>query len=191
MGSFYTNIMLKGPGQQGVVEYFNEAGRRAYVSPTVNGLTVVYDEECDEQDVRLLAALASDLSAHFGCPALAALNHDDDALWYQLYDDGECQDEYHCFPDYLDPTAGGEPTGGDAGLLCAAFGVEGAAAQVEGVLREPLYEGRYTFAMDRHADLAEALGIPGSFVTTGYAYVEQGEVPDGVDPAKIVKTGPT
>jgi hypothetical protein len=181
LGSFYTNIALKGPAQAEVLAYLRAQGRDAYVAPTVDTVTQVYDLASESQDPRILTALAADLSHAFACPALAALVHDDDFLVYALVVDGAEVDQYHSAPSYFESGPPAPPSGGDAALLCTAFGVPGAAAQVEQILREwPGPQGihlgsPYLFAQFRHRDLARALGLPERLCLLGYVYIEQGE----------------
>src|SRR5512138_2530573 len=159
MGNFYTNFTLRGPSQQAVAKAL--AGRSAIVAPAHDGCVVVFDEQSDEQDQAVISGLASRLSKEFDCPVLAVLNHDDDIFWYQLYLSGELADEYDSSPGYFDPSAEpSAPAGGDAQKLCSAFGTA-SVADVESILRKSSFdEGGYTFAVERHADLARALGIP-------------------------------
>jgi len=117
------------------------------------------------------------------------MNHDDDILWYQLYESGTLSDTYDSCPDYFDFDGEGEPrgpTGGDAGKLCNAF-AHGDREQVEGILRKSLEDG-YVFAFQRHADLVEALGLPAFAVGFAYASFGRGEPPDGLPPGEVVRT---
>jgi hypothetical protein len=173
MGNFYVNYTLRGPSQQLVAMAL--AGRSAIVTPIQNNCVVVFDEQSDEQHQEIIADLASQLSGILGCPLLAVLNHDDDILWYQLYLSGELVDEYNSSPDYFE---GGmaEPEGGNAEKLCAAFGAN-SLDKVEDILRQPSASGGgYTFALERHSDLAEALGISTIGVGAGFNYASRGEV---------------
>ncbi len=83
MGNFYTNITVYGPDHNKVVDAMR--GRKAAISPTVNDYTVIWDEECDEQGMNVLGALAQLLSSGLDGPAWAVLNHDDDILRYSLH----------------------------------------------------------------------------------------------------------
>lgn len=189
MGNFYTNITLLGPDQDSVADYLTQHNRRAYVSPTVNRCTVVYDELCESQDTDVLEELASDLSKRFGCPALAVLNHDDDILWYKLFESGQLTDEYDSSPDYFDDEAESSmPRGGDAQKLCGLFKSEQDVAEVERILRANGPDA-YLFAFERHEDLAKALGIPTFSVGCGYNYIEQDELPLGLEFDKLRHTG--
>ena len=159
MGDFYTNYTIRGPSQQDVANAL--AGRNAVVTPAHNGCVVAFDEQSDEQDREIIAKLASRLSGKLRCPVLAVLNHDDDILWYQIYENGNLTDEYDSSPGYFDPEAEPcAPVGGDAQRLCVAFGVSNTAT-VESVLRKSSYdEEGYASACERHADLLRALGLP-------------------------------
>lgn len=188
MGGFYTNYTLRGPSQEDVLSQL--ADRKAFVSPQSNGCVVVYDEASDSQDQEVIAALASRLSGRLGCPVLAVLDHDDDILWFQFYEEGKLTDEYNSTPGYFDPSAGpGVPAGGDAQRLCEAFGASDVAA-VESVLRKSFFDDDgYVFAHERHADLVKALGTPDFAVLKAYASFERGEIPDGFSPEDFVKSG--
>lgn len=190
MGNFYTNYTLRGPSQQAVVAAL--AGRSAFVTPAQDGCVVVFDEESDEQNTDVITGLASQLSRELSCAVLAVLNHDDDILWYQLFQNGELSDEYDSSPDYFEPLAEpSAPAGGDAQKLCSAFGAS-AVAEVENILRRSSYDpGDYTFAVDRHADLALALGIPSFGVGSGFRYISAGEFPEDLDENTLVRTHST
>jgi hypothetical protein len=187
MGSFYTNVTLRGSRQDTVVEALH--GREAYVTQAFGEYTVVYDAECEEQDPEVLTALAAGLSAELECPALAVINHDDDVLAYWLYVNGSLEDEYNSMPDYFkgleEPTA---PAGGVAARLTSLFG--GDAEVVERILRAGSVDDEgYVFALDRHADLVEELGLPACAVGYGYTYMEEGELPEELDEDQLRKVG--
>jgi hypothetical protein len=179
MGGFYTNYTLRGPSQQAVAAAL--VGRKAIVTPESNGCVVAYDEASDDQDMDCIAELALRMSSSLRCPVLAVLDHDDDILWYQLYENGELTDEYDSTPGYFDSSAEpSPPAGGKAERLCAAFGASDVGA-VEAVLRKSSFDDDgYVFAHERHADLVRALGLPEFAVLKAYASFERGEYPDGL-----------
>ncbi len=188
MGSFYTNYTLRGPSQKAVAAAL--AGRSALVTPEQNGCVVVFDEESEDQNQEVIAGLAGWLSEEFQCPVLAVLNHDDDILWYQLYLNGTLADEYDSSPGNFDADADAdnEPAGGDAEKLCQAFGSV-KVKEVAAILHPGEMDGDgYTFAMERHNDLAEALGLPEFSVGVGFEYATMGELPDGLDFRQLIKT---
>ena len=174
MGSFYTSHTLRGPSQAAVVAELN--GRSAYVSASEHGCVTVLDEACESQDGEELASLAARLSAVFQCPVLAVLNHDDDILYFELYEAGEQRDEYNSSPSYFDDTVEDDgPSGGNPALLAAAFGVTD-KERIEAALRST----EYVFATERHHELALALSLPSFSVGIGYTYASAGELPPGV-----------
>jgi hypothetical protein len=193
MGNFYTNITLKGPLQDKVAGALAKMDRTAFVSPTVDGYTVIYDAECDDQDPRIISRLTGDLSRRLACPAIAFLNHDDDILWYQLYGNGELIDEYNSAPDYFDFEAKGEPSrpaGGDPDKLVQAFGISADTKALEKVLRtSSLDEDGFVFAYERHQALVGLLGMPPFGVACGFNYVSQGELPEGLTEADLRRVG--
>ena len=180
MGSFYVNYTVRSSDQAAVVKSLK--GRSAYVTPVKDGVLVVTDEAAESQDVDAVRAVGELLSTSMKTQVLAVLNHDDDMLWYGLFDKGRLTDEYNSAPDYFE---GGTspPSGGDARKLCAAFGRAGAEKQVESVLKKR----DYAVAMERHAELFAALGLPAFAVGCGYTYLEEGELPEGLSEDDLVK----
>lgn len=178
MGGFYTNYTLRGPSQKAVARALE--GRKAIVSPESNRCVVVFDEKSDAQDKSAIGALAMRLSGSLYCPVLAVLDHDDDILWYQLYENGRLTDQYDSWPDYFNPSPKPSgPAGGNAERLCRAFGASDPGA-VEAILRKPtLNPGAYLFAHQRHAELVLALGMPEFAILKTYASFERGEIPVG------------
>jgi hypothetical protein len=176
MGSSYSNLTLRGPERDRIVSALRARGRDAFVGPAENGCVVVFDE-ASENDPSAVAALAAELTGELGGVALGLTVHDEDIVYLSLARDGRVLDEYDSCPGYF---SGDEapPTGGDAALLCEAFCVPGARERVEEILRAPAKEGDYFYETARHADLAEALGLPEHAVSLGYEYVYQGEAED-------------
>lgn len=189
MGNFYTSYTLREPSQQAVAAAL--AGRSAFVTSTQRECVVVYDEESDEQNDEIIAELTSRLSGQFQCPLLAVMNHDDSILWYQLYLSGELVDEYNSAPGYFETedeeAAMAGPDGGDAKKLCAAFESK-AVGKAEKILRKPgAADGGYIFQVERHTDLARALGIP-EFGAGGFKQVSEDELPYGLAENDWLKT---
>ena len=188
MGSFYTNITVRTADTDSVAAAVRQAGRTALIAPPENGATVVFDEASEEQDVEVLRTLAQHLARVCKCPALAILNHDDDVLVYLLYDAGKLVDEYNSAPGYFDADADPDtpPSGGDAERLTEAFGVPDRSDDVERILRtDGTDDDEFVFAMDRHRALVMTLGLPDTAVGTGFNYLEEGELPEGLDVAAL------
>ena len=181
MGSFYTSHTLRGPSQAEVLSWLK--GRPSLVSSSERSFTTVLDEACESQDGEELAALGASLSEHFKCPVLAVLNHDDDILYFELYVNGKKSDEYNSNPAYFgEEVEEDAPSGGSAALLAEAFGASD-AGRVEAILRN----SEYVFAMERHRDLAAALGIPEFAVGVGYTYASAGDPPPWVAEGTYVR----
>ena len=188
MGNFYTNYTVRGVSQVEVAAAM--AGRSAVIAPLSNGAIVIFDR-ASEQKESAASELASRLSNDLKQPVLAVMNHDDDVLWYQLYSAGKLLDQYNSCPDYFDYMGEGEmarPRGGNARVLCEAFGCEH-VDYVEQILRKPgLHADGYPFAFQRHADLLEALDLPSFAAGTSFeSFRHQGNI-DGLPPGEILRT---
>ena len=114
MGNFYTNITLYRADRRKALASLQ--GRNTAVSPTLREFTVVWDDECEGQDMSILEVLTKQLSHDVGCAAWGVLNHDDDVFMYVLFERGEELDRYNSCPGYFDGS-GTNPEGGNATLL--------------------------------------------------------------------------
>jgi hypothetical protein len=186
MGNFYTNATVRIADQKAVADGLK--GRAALVTPARDGCVVVFDEEADEQDLDVLADLGATLSRKFACPVLVVLNHDDDVLWFRLYARGTLIDEYNSAPALFDDDAeAAAPAGGNARVLCDAFGST-RYEEVEAVLRKSSGDDGYVFAVDRHADLVQVLNLPSFAVGCGFKYARDGELPEGLAEDDLLKS---
>jgi hypothetical protein len=119
------------------------------------------------------------------------MGYNDTVLLYQLYVSGERVDAYVSSPHEGLDLGGDEAPPGDAEALCAAFDMEHAAVRVERILCKPTHPTKgYALAVNRHGELARALGLPLFAAGAGYAAIDIGELPagQGFDPASLVKT---
>ncbi len=186
MGSFYTNVTLVGVDAAPVLDWLDGQGRQAYVA-IVGPDLVVYDAAGESQDGSH-ATLAAELSTIFATKALAALNHDDDILFLQAFDQGTLVGEYNSQPDYFDDGDAEGPGGSDPGsldgaTLVALFGTGDAEAL------QALLDGDAVFASDQHVAVVEHLGLPLAAAGFGYTYIANGEHPEGVDAETLRQVG--
>lgn len=185
MGNFYVNLTTVGPDQQQVVECLNTLNRIAYVGPTIGNATVLYDKEADSQSAAVVT-LGQSVSKSLDCSLLALGNHDDDILFFWLIEHGAVKCEYDSFPGYF---TDGErtPSGADAEALCKAFGRddEDTLDEVDAVLTE---EEDYVFALDRHKELCEWLGIPWQYACICFGDVDSNNLVDGTSIDDFLKT---
>lgn len=187
MGWSYTHVALFGPTQLQIAAVLRN--RQAAISPTVNGFTLVADEEFESHDEEHISALAAELSKTLGCPAIVVFEFDDDVLCYRLIEAGVVTDEYNSEPDYFDfaakhvPPRG--PQGGDAERLCTALKRIDARERVDRILHE---QDAQLQAPDRHRELAEALGMPAFSVGFDYGTLQNDEFPEGLEETDVIFT---
>jgi len=151
-----------------------EHRRSAYVTPTVDGKTVVFDEAADWLEVSQIDTVGSLLSSELAYPALAAAVADDDELLLMLYEGGERRVVY---------SSRGAHRGAYA--LCQAFGRLWYAPLVWMLMQWPYF----IFESWRHALLAKALGVPSWSVATGFRYIDEDELPDGLEESDLRRLG--
>jgi hypothetical protein len=177
VGNFYTNVTLRGPGAEQIVAAIGQLGYRAFVANTINGLTVVCEQQSDTQNKGIWRNVASRLSKALSCDALAVMNHDDDILLYALYRKGRLVDQYNSCPAYWNEADQAGPVGGDQNMLCEIFGMPGNRAELDRVLHTaPSWEegdndDEFVFAVERHAALVRSLDWPGIPYQQGFDYL--------------------
>lgn len=188
MGNFYVNFSVKDAESKRVADVLERAGRRAIVAPPQRGYVVVYDEEADRQALEPILTVGGLLSREIDRPVFAVLNHDDDILRYSLFEGGERVDSYnsnpHAFEFAFEDEDVPDPEPGDAEKLRASLNPEADAAAIEEILR-----GDYVFAVERHEQLAETLGLPPWSLGLGYGYLADGELDDDMDPDELIHVG--
>jgi hypothetical protein len=174
MGATYSNITLRGPTQEQVVQALTEAGMTGAVSPTDKGVTVVYDCR-SEEDSDVMDMVTRWLSKRFGCAAWGVYVYDSDVVVYTLCRGGEVLDRYDSSPGY--PNTVGPPAGGNAAVLCREMQLKPAdVAAVERILRRR----PATFEEERHGDLMVEMGHPDLAWATRHSDFWRGEpLPDG------------
>ena len=131
------NITIKGPDQLDVADFLENSFRDAIVSPKVQNCIVVCDKYLDDQDVSVMEELSARLSKRFSSPVISILNHDDDLLYYQLYENGDKKDEYISNPAFWDGRRSffSKPKGGDVKKLCSLFNPEADSKKISKILK--------------------------------------------------------
>jgi hypothetical protein len=192
MGTFLTNITLRGVSPSQVSAWLRKNKRRAFVSEEVRGCTIVCDCDCDEQEAETLADLAASLSKDLGCPALAAMVHDSDVLLLMLFEQGRVVMDYNSAPAYFEDAEPEPPEGADAAALCRAFASE-RVAEVERILNQWWdpegdegagdEENEFDSEEMRLAVLAEVLGLPNVISAVSYTSLQEGDLDEFGDDA--------
>ena len=189
MGTTYSNITLKGPKAQDILQELGNQGRSAFVSPTEDDLTTVYDMDSDEGDTQALTDLAEDLSGYFGCPALAVQTLDEELFNYWLFCDGELLDSYKSPSQSLDPEGkgNGKSIGGKPELLAQLFNNDATREEIIDILHCPDQDCGFSLAVDRHLSLVELLGLPMCSVGFGFCDLDSGEYPEDLDEEDLLR----
>jgi hypothetical protein len=180
MGNFYKNITIIGASQAAIISSLENHNRTAYVTPTRDGVTVVFDLQSDEIGEPVeLGDIAITLSADLTCVAMAAAVYDDDVLLLGLYDRGVQIGEY--------TTTGGSDL--TARSIARVLGLpSGRTVLLATLLRSPRFP-LFVFETWRHHLILKVLGLPAWAAATGYKYVHQGEPPPGLRPEELIHTG--
>ena len=181
MGLFYTNMTVYRPLRRSLLGVLRQLGRTAFVGPTIDGHTVVFDRAIDEQGAPAIGLLGRSLTKALSCSALAALLEDDDVLYLWLFCRGRLRDSYNSCPGYYDDRFAEEPpTGGNAKLICKAFDRLDRQQRVEQLLRADLLKEELPEVrgeQGRHAAVAAELGMPAFVAGVCYSSVAGDYVP--------------
>ncbi len=189
MGSFYVNITAKTTAKE-AVNFLESKRLSAYVMPTGEQQCVIYEEQCDTQDIAHMYELLVALTAEQDCSTLGVLNHDDDMLFLMLCSKGEFKADYtwgisfeEMYAEYDDegvPVDWSEETEEEkdikeagkkeqvsimAKALSEAFTVADTQAILEVLTQD------FVFANEIHVSLAEILDLPECSVGLGYNYI--------------------
>src|SRR5262245_4187866 len=85
LGNFYVNFVVRGPSCSQVLDFLRQHKRAAYVLEHSADKTVIYDKECDTQDIDSIHALGAAISKDLAADVIGAVNHDDDFLYLGGY----------------------------------------------------------------------------------------------------------
>jgi hypothetical protein len=176
VGSFYTQVLVRGADAQRCAEVMRSLRRPSYVIPPHRGITVVCDKQCEDQHMETLDSVAATLGARLGVPTAAVLNHDDDWLVFRLFDRGRF--------------VGGLEVGH------TPLSLRGSVKQLREIVNPgaplwPLYVALWKpqlFQLRRHAELIAALGLPQGSLGVGYQYIARNDVPVFLDRATVLET---
>jgi hypothetical protein len=180
LGLFYANLTIHGVERASLLTEFRRLQHAAFIGPTINGFTTIFDQIIDEQKFEDIEELGCTITQTFACTAIASVLHDDDVLYLWLFHKGQISDFYNSLPGYFDSDAGQEPEGGNAQEICRAFNCIDRIFQVEHILRANLLEDEMPEILgeqERHKTLCELLGLPPFVAALGYTAIQDGYIP--------------
>ena len=201
MGSFYVNITANTAAKE-EVSFLKSKSANAYVMPTGEQQCVIYEEQCDTQDIAHMYELLIALTAEQDCSALGVLNHDDDMLFLMLCSKGEFKADYTCGISFEEMYAeydeeSDEQDGEEVEELKAAEKQQQASVMAKAlseafavtdkdVILKVLTQDSI-FAVETHSSLAEILALPDASIGLGYNYIEDGQADDELDMSQLIK----
>lgn len=201
MGSFYVNITANTAAKE-AVSFLKSKSANAYVMPTGEQQCVIYEEQCDTQDIAHMYELLIALTAEQDCSALGVLNHDDDMLFLMLCSKGEFKADYTCGISFEEMYAeydeeSDEQDGEEVEELKAAEKQQQASVMAKAlseafavtdkdVILKVLTQDSI-FAVETHSSLAEILALPDASIGLGYNYIEDGQADDELDMSQLIK----
>jgi hypothetical protein len=176
MGSFYTQVLVRGADAHRCADVMRSLRRASYVLPPRNGVTVVCDKETENQDLDLLDSVAATLSARLQADTTAVLNHGDDWLVFRHFRRGQ-------FTGGLQVGHTPWSLRGSVTRLREAVNPRAAPVSLYWALLRPRI-----FQVQRHAELIHVLGLPRGSLGVGYDYIARNDVPTFFERAEILET---
>lgn len=184
MGSIYANIVLKGPKAKDILQELGDQGHSAFISPTQDELTTIYDLESDDKGSTALVDLAAALSGYFGCPALAVHAPHEELFCYWFFVDGELMDKYQSPAPFMNTV---KSIGGNPEFLIQHFNTDVSSEEISEILHCSGHDCGFTLAADRHLGLAELLGLPLCSVGYGFCDLDSGEYPEDLNEDDLLR----
>ncbi|MFF7448248.1 MULTISPECIES: hypothetical protein [unclassified Streptomyces] len=196
MGAFYGNVLVARECAE-VVPLLAGAARaggvllRGYAMPVGPLHTAIFPPEPERDAIEL----AGPLSVLLGAATLSAYVQDSVVLDLRVFVEGEERHRFDSCPGYGGAVGVGlacpEPVGADpdAFLPLAAGPVDRLVlgSVLRGVPLDPddAEDGRYLFADAQHHDVMEALGLDAHRLSTGFALLARGYLPEGLPPQEL------
>ncbi|HVU27778.1 MAG TPA: hypothetical protein VHG71_08605 [Verrucomicrobiae bacterium] len=173
MGNFYTNFTIVGGDSSKVLQVAKTLRRKAFVISDKNGDVLLFDADCDKQDITEIERLGKELANQLHLPILASLNHDDDDLLLWLFHSGHITRYESCLQPFAFGWALSRIRGG---VLSYPFIIT--------VLAWPVF----IFQVLRHLLLAKVSGLSPICAGFGYTYLSRGQRPPGFSDDEIKQT---
>jgi hypothetical protein len=192
MGNFYANITLRTTDTARVDTTLRAMQRTAFVSQPTTQFLVIFDREIEGGEPSELFSLAAALSQRLQCAAFPVYNLDDSELLFALLDGGELIAEYSSDTDAAGPVSLREARELSTELVRVLSPPDDNITRVAALLTtsDSGNEGTFTFEIERHQALVEALALPVISVGAGYEYLAMGEFPDGFSKSDVRRIDP-
>ena len=182
--SLYTQILARTERPTQVLSALKNLD--VYMFPHSPAGSLICEKSSAALDVRIVIQAAKEISWKLGrgCAVLAIAGDSAGGFWCRVFDGGERRFEHNRLTGPRDFTE--KPASrADVDLLCGPFGAE--------VDRDAVYEiltsGGFQSAVERHAALAQALGLPAWSPGIGYCRCAEGSLPPAADkPGKPVRS---
>ena len=170
MGNFYTNFEIVGGDAGEVLRIAKELDRRAFIISDKNGDALLFDADCDEQNVQEIERLGGQLADQLQVPIVASLNLDDDDLLLWVFHGGRVARYESCMQAFE-----------FAWVLSKVRGGVLAFPLIVIMLGWPIF----IFQVYRHLLLSKITGLSPLCAGFGYRYLSRGEHPPGIADEEI------
>ena len=168
MGNFYVNLAVRSDDQDQIASHVPK-GDPSVLGPVVNGWTVLSSERLETQDEDILKDYGRRLSKAMNVPVIGTLNHDDDVLLVMLFHEGDLVSNYNSDPEYW--------TDGDGPPLIEGIAAFAEILDVDAGQLTALLSTRPVFAVERHGELANLIGLPDYAAGFGHDDAKRDEFP--------------
>lgn len=174
MGNFYVNICVNELASTQLEAWLGAQLFPSYVGPELNGWVCFVSEPLDAQEQTIIHDFGSVLTKDSSRLAVTVLNHDDDVLVIEIFQNGARLAAYNSCPGYFTEDATEDdwrPHLDDASAFAALK-----PGVTEQQIKQTLVEGEMSaFACDTHQAVVDLLGLPDYSVGEGFRYVSRGK----------------
>lgn len=175
MGSFYVSICVSDLSASQLEHWLGQQPFASYFGPTENNWTCFVSQPLDTQDQETIDAFGFILTGKSERKAIAVLNHDDDILSVDIFEDGQRTGGFNSCPGYFKR----DPSPEDLKPKLAS--PEAFARIKPGLTTDQVVDALTDDALgdpwDIHSALVGLLELPEYSIGMGFKYVARGHSP--------------
>jgi hypothetical protein len=176
MGAHYTQLLVHDSNAERCANLLRELRRTAVVIPAEGEISVICDQQSEDQNIDVIDSLALTVSVRLKCAVVALMNNDDDWLAFRFFDNAEfCGDLL----------TGHTPFSLRGSIFRLRRLTNPRASLIALILT---FLTPVIFQTQRHARLIPILGLPPRSLGVGFGHISTGRLRSAFDKNGLIFT---